>query len=389
MQPLEGLRILTLEQFGAAPYGTMYLADLGAEVIKVENGTAGGDPSRRVGPMLGDNDSLYFQTWAANKKSITLDLKTDEGRAAWARLVPTADAVVNNLRGDQPEALGLDYASLAPLNPAIVCLHISAYGRDNERRTWPGYDYLMQAEAGLMSMTGEPDGPPTRLGSSMIDYMTGANGAIGLLACLMRAKATGKGCDVDVSLFDVAVQQLAYPGNWHLNGEAVPPRMARSAHPSQTPVQSVRTRDGWIFMMCMTEKFWLALVDGIGLPGLAEDPRFATIKARQTNRDALTEVLDEAFSTRTTAEWVERLAGKVPVGPIHDVEGALANPFVRDIGLVQDVPHPSRPDMRTLANPLRINGARLTRTAGAELGADNAGVLGSAPRRQDKTGRTR
>ncbi|MEM1298496.1 MAG: CoA transferase, partial [Pseudomonadota bacterium] len=143
MLPLEGLRILTLEQFGAAPYGTMYLADLGADVIKVENGSAGGDPSRRVGPMLGDNDSLYFQTWAGNKKSITLDLKTDEGRAHWARLVPTADAVVNNLRGDQPEALGLDYASLGRLNPAIVCLHISAYGRDNERRTWPGYDYLM------------------------------------------------------------------------------------------------------------------------------------------------------------------------------------------------------------------------------------------------------
>jgi crotonobetainyl-CoA:carnitine CoA-transferase CaiB-like acyl-CoA transferase len=294
-------------------------------------------------------------------------------------LIPTADAVVNNLRGDQPETLGLDYASLATLNPAIVCLHISAYGRDNDRRTWPGYDYLMQAEGGLMSLTGEPDGPPTRLGSSMIDYMTGANGAIGLLACLMRAKTTGKGCDVDVSLFEVAVQQLAYPGNWHLNGSPVPPRMARSAHPSQTPVQSVRTKDGWVFIMCMVEKFWIALVEGVGRPDLATDPRFATLDARRANRDALTEALDEAFSARTTDAWMEMLTGRVPIGPIHDAQGALANPFVQDIGMIQDIPHPARADMRTLANPLRIDGKRLSRTAGSQLGADNDEVLGTAP----------
>ncbi|MEM9500154.1 MAG: CoA transferase, partial [Pseudomonadota bacterium] len=268
----------------------------------------------------------------------------------------------------------------------IVCLHISAYGRDNERRTWPGYDYLMQAEGGLMSMTGEPNGPPTRLGSSMIDYMTGANGAIGLLACLMRAKATGKGCDVDVSLFDVAVQQLAYPGNWHLNGQAVPPRMPRSAHPSQTPVQSVRTKDGWVFLMCMTEKFWLALIEGIGRPDLADDPRFHTVEARRANSDALTEVLDQAFSTRTTAEWMADLTGRVPIGPINDVEGALANPFVQRVGMVQNVPHPARADMRTLASPLRINGVRPTRIAGSALGADTDAILGSSADPKSKTG---
>ncbi len=386
MQPLEGLRILTLEQFGAAPFGTMYLADLGAEVIKIENGSVGGDPSRRVGPMLGKNDSLYFQTWAGNKKSVTLDLKTDEGRANWETLVPTADAVVNNLRGDQPETLGLDYAALAPLNEAIVCLHISAYGRDNERRTWPGYDYLMQAEGGLMSMTGEPDGPPTRLGVSMIDFMTGANGAIGLLACLMRAKETGKGCDVDVSLFDVAVHQLSYPGNWYLNGQDVPPRMARSAHPSQVPVQSVRTKDGWLFMMCMVEKFWQALVQGIERPDLATDSRFMTVEARRDHRDELTKELDAAFQVRTTDEWIETLSGSVPIGPIHGVAGALANPFVSTVGMIQSVSHPDCPDMRMLANPLRIDGVRPAPAAGSQLGADNDAILGDLADRNNKSG---
>ena len=379
MQPLEGLRVLTLEQFGAAPFGTMFLADLGAEVIKVENAEVGGDASRRVGPKVGDNDSLYFQTWATNKKSVTLDLKTDAGRALWARLVPTADAVVNNLRGDQPEKLGLTYDHLHALNPAIVCLHISAYGRDNERKAWPGYDYLMQAEGGLMSMTGEPDGPPTRLGSSMIDYMSGANGAIGLLACLLRAKTTGRGCDVDVCLFDVAVHQLSYPGNWFLNGAGVAERLPRSAHPSQSPVQSIRTKDGWIFTMCMMEKFWVELSARMGRPELATDPRFCNPEARAANRAELTALLDAAFSTRTTDAWMEELAGVLPISPIYDVAQALTNPFVERTGMIQEVPHPAKPDMRMLANPLKIDGKRTSQTAGSALGADNNAIFSALP----------
>ena len=193
MKPLAGIRVLAVEQFGAGPYGTMFLSDLGAEVIKIENAATGGDAARHVGPhFLGPNDSEYFQTWGSNKKSVTLDLKSDKDQQILHRLVKQSDAVVNNLRGDQPTKLGLDYASLKTANPAIVCLHISAYGRDNERANWPGYDYLMQAEAGLMSLTGEPDGPPVRFGSSMIDFMAGMTGTVGLLSCLMRAKTTGR-----------------------------------------------------------------------------------------------------------------------------------------------------------------------------------------------------
>jgi crotonobetainyl-CoA:carnitine CoA-transferase CaiB-like acyl-CoA transferase len=377
MKPLEGMRVLTLEQFGAGPYGTMFLADLGAEVIKIENGTVGGDPSRRVGPnLLGDNDSQYFQTWGSNKRSVTLDLKSDADQATWRRLVATADAVVNNLRGDQPEKLGLDYASLAPINPRLVCLHISAYGRDNGRKAWPGYDYLMQAEAGLMSLTGEPDGPPTRFGASMIDFMTGVTGVVGLLSCLLRARATGQGGDVDVSLFDVALHQLSYPGTWFLNGGAMPTRVPRSAHQSIAPVQTVRTRDGWIFVMCMLDKFWLALVERIGRADLAGDPRFASGRLRGENRDALTAELDAAMIAKTTDEWIDILSGVVPVGPVYDVKRALENPFVEETGMVHAVPHPLLPAMRLLANPLKIDGVRPDQTVCSPLGADNEAVLG-------------
>src|SRR4051812_1896083 len=189
MKPLKGLRIISVEQFGAAPYGTMFLADLGAEVIKVENATIGGDPARRTGPyMLGDADSEYFQVFNMSKRSVTLDLRSGEGKASLIELIKTADAVANNLRGDLPAKMGLDYKSLAAVKPSIVCLHVSAYGRDNERANWPGYDYLMQAESGLMHLTGEPDGPPSRIGApSMIDQSTGLTAAVGLLAAIIQA----------------------------------------------------------------------------------------------------------------------------------------------------------------------------------------------------------
>src|SRR5262245_8425577 len=309
MKPLQGLRVLTLEQFGAGPYGSLFLADLGAEVIKIENAAAGGDAARYVGPRLGPDDSQYFQTWGSNKKSITLDLKSEDGQKAFRRLAATAHAIIDNLRGDQPEKLGLDFKSLEPVNPAIVCLHISAYGRTNERKSWPGYDYLMQAEAGLMSLTGEPNGPPTRFGASVIDFMTGMTGAVGLLACVMRAQKSGRGCDVDTCLFDVALHQLSYVGTWYLNGGKKPTRLPRGAHQAVAPVQTFRTKDGWIYIMCMKDKFWDDLVRHIGRPDIARDPRFSSSAARHANLPDLTRTLDAELEKRTTAEWLTLLTG--------------------------------------------------------------------------------
>jgi len=375
MKPLAGMRVLTLEMFGAGPYGTMYLADLGAEVIKIENAATGGDAARGVGPHMLGPDSQYFQTWNMNKRSVALDIKSAEGRAAFERLVATSDALVNNLRGDQPEKLKIDYANLKPINPRIVCLHISAYGRDNARKSWPGYDFLMQAEAGLMGLTGEADGPPSRIGPSMIDYMTGMTGVVGLLSCVMRARETGIGCDVDASLFDVALHQLGYAAIWYLNEKQVSRRQPRSAHFSVAPVQTFPTADGWIFVMCMTDRFWESLADGVGRPGLKTDKRFASQDARRRNRDALTRELDNEFRRRPTQVWLEALNGVIPVAPVFEVDAALDAPFPREGGMIRTVPHPQRADFQVLANPLKVDGQRLDQTAAPTLGADTDDLL--------------
>jgi crotonobetainyl-CoA:carnitine CoA-transferase CaiB-like acyl-CoA transferase len=372
MKPLQGLRILAIEQFGAGPYGTTFLSDLGAEIIKIENAESGGDPARYTGPrLLGPADSEYFQSWNAGKHSITLDLKSPEGREAFEALVVESEAVVNNLRGDLPEKLGIDYASLKSLNPSIVCLHISAYGRDNERKAWPGYDYLMQAEAGLMSITGEPNSPPSRFGPSIVDYMTGMVGVVGLLSCLMRARATGQGCDVDTCLFDVALHQLGYTATWFLNNGDVTERMPRSSHFSVAPVQTFPTADGWVFVMCMTEKFWTSLTAALDRNDLLQDPRFASPNARWLNREALSAVLDVEFRKATTVQWLKRLSGKLPVGPVYDLPQALENPFVERTGMIHTVAHPANPALRLLSNPIKVDGLRPCSPVCASLGADN------------------
>jgi len=376
MRPLAGIRVLTVEQFGAGPYGTMFLADLGAEVIKVENAAIGGDPGRYSGPfLLGEADSEYFQSWNVGKGSVSLNLKAPEGRRAFLRLVQGADAVVNNLRGDQPEKLGIDYASLKSVNPAVVCLHISAYGRDNDRKSWPGYDFLMQAEAGLMSVTGEPDGPPTKFGPSIIDYMTGITGVVGLLSCLIRARQTGQGCDVDACLFDVAMHQMSYTATWYLNHGHVTDRERRSGHFSVAPVQTFPTADGWIFVMCMTEKFWLNLLGAMQRQDLAQDERFGTIASRFANRVALSDLLDAEFRKRSTEEWLALLSGLLPVAPVYDMVQAFANPFVAQTGMVREIEHPANPSLKILASPLKIDGERPPSVAAAPLGADNDTLL--------------
>ena len=375
--PLAGIRVLTFENFGAGPFGSMYLADLGAEVVKIENRGQGGDATRNMGPyFLGENDSHFFQTFNLNKKSVTLDLKTAPGQAVFHRLVGTADAVLNNLRGDQPDKLGLTYEALRGANPRIVCAHLSAYGRDNERQAWPGYDYLMQAEAGYLHLTGEPGTPPARMGLSIVDFMTGITTALALISAIWGAQRSGRGRDVDVSLFDVALHQLSYPGTWFLNERHPTERMPRSSHPSAVPVQLTRTRDGWIFLMCMTQKFWLELMRIAAAPELSDDPRFATPELRRQNREILTPVLDAVFERDTTAGWLERLKGALPAAPVYDMPQALDNAFPVSTGMIRGVPHPLRPDFRAFANPIKLDGSRLPSRPGPALGADTASILG-------------
>lgn len=373
---LEGLRILAVEQYGAGPFGSMQLADMGAEVIKIENPREGGDVSRGIGPyFLGEGDSHFFQSFNRNKRSVTLDLRAPGAQEVWHDLVKTADGVLDNLRGDQPARLGVTYDALKQANPRVVCAHLSAYGRTGSRAAWPGYDYLMQAEAGYLSLTGEPDTPPARFGLSMIDLMAGVYAATTLLGGIVSARETGIGRDVDVSLFDTAMSNLGYLATWFLNEGHVQGREARGAHPSLTPSQLYRTRDGWIFIMCNKQKFWPALCEKIGRPEWGDDPRFASFPARRENRAEVTRLLDEALMARTTGEWLAHFAGAVPAAPVHDLRSALSSDYVRDEDRVWRYEHPGRPDFRMVPPAFRLPGDEAPRVAAPACGADTNEVL--------------
>jgi crotonobetainyl-CoA:carnitine CoA-transferase CaiB-like acyl-CoA transferase len=378
MKPLQGVRIVSVEQFGAAPYGTMLLADLGAEVIKIENAAIDGDPARKTGPyFLGENDSEYYQAFNINKKSVAIDLRPAEGKAVLAKLVATADALVNNLRGDLPAKMSLDYKTLSAANPKLVCVHVSAYGRDNERASWPGYDYLMQAESGLMHLTGEPDGPPSRIGApSMIDQTTGLTMAVGLLSAVIQARTIGKGCDVDTCLLDVALHQLGYVATWYLNEGHTSTRQPRSAHFSVAPVQTFPTSDGWVFIMCMTDKFWGELLAAIDRTDLATDPRFVTQALRQANRGALMQLIDGEMKKQSTEFWLKRLNGVLPIAPVLELSQALDSPFLQTTEMIHTIGHPAKSDMRVLSNPIKINGERLSQKPCSPYGADTAAYVG-------------
>jgi succinate--hydroxymethylglutarate CoA-transferase len=289
--------------------------------------------------------------------------------------VATADAVASNLRGDVPAKLGLVYESLKSHNPKIVCAHLSAYGRTGPRASWPGFDYLMQAEAGYFSVTGEPDAPPARFGLSVVDLMSGLGLAYALLAALVSARNTGVGRDIDVSLFDIALHNVSYLATWYLNEGFTQGRLPRSAHPSLTPCQLYRTRDDWIYIMCNKEKFWPALCEKIAKPEWSEDARFRRFKDRRQHRDLLTELLDSELKRRTTAEWLEIFAGAVPAAPIYDIAQALENPFVTEHARLQTLPHPARGSYRMVAPPVRCPDEEAPARPAPDLGTDTEALL--------------
>jgi len=353
------------------------MADMGAEIIKIEPpGT--GDSSRQSGPRLpGEDDNLFFQTFNRSKRSLTLNLKTGDGQRILRELAVTADAVMNNLRGDLPARLGLTYSDLADIKRSLVCLHLSGYGRVGPRAAWPAYDYLMQAEAGFMDLTGSPGGEPTRMGLSIIDYLSGITAAFSLTAAILGAARSGQGRDVDVTLYDVAMHQLTYPAAWYLNARVETRRRPRSGHPSVVPCEMIPTSDGHVFIMCVLPKFWEALCHATGLPELITDARFAAPQDRRENRDALMDLLDAAFAQTTTEEWMRRLVGRVPVAPVLTMGAALDSPYARESGVIETIDHHAEPeDLSFVASPIRLDGTRLVSGSAPALGADTDAVLG-------------
>ncbi len=372
---LEGVRILAVSQFGAGPFASMMLAELGAEIIKIEDPSVGGDVSRSVPPYNLEGDSLYFQSFNRNKKSITLNLKSPEGQHIFHQLVQVSHAVFNNLRGDQVEKLGLDYASLRNVNPRVVCCSLSGFGTTGERAGEPGYDYLMQACTGYMSMTGDPNTPPATCGVSVIDHAAGFAAALGLVAALYSAEKTGVGRNVEVSLIDTAVSMLTYLAIWNLNKGFKPVRRPGSAHQTLVPVQTFQTQDGYIVLFCAKEKFWQELCVALGIPEMATGERFKDFAARHNNREETISAVQKILLTRTTSEWLRLLRGKVPCAPVNDLSQALSDPFLQERGMIVETEHPLFGKIRQASGPFKVSDAQVCHRRAPAMGEHTAQVL--------------
>jgi crotonobetainyl-CoA:carnitine CoA-transferase CaiB-like acyl-CoA transferase len=376
MLALADVRILSVEQFGAGPWATLQLSDLGADVIKIEDPAAGGDVGRYVPPFQEGEDSLFFETFNRNKRSISLDLRAPSGRQVFNDLVAVVDVVFSNLRGDQPARLGLTYEALKQFNPGIVCCSLSGFGMSGPRSAEGGYDYVMQGLAGWMSPTGEPAGPPTKSGLSLVDLSGGYVAAIAIMAGLWRARREGVGCDCDISLFETALAELCYVGTWTASRDYEPPRRASSAHPSIVPFQNFATADGWLVVACPKEKFWQALCRVLDRPQLAGEERFSDFAGRDRHRDELLPLLEEAFVERTTDEWLQALrdAG-IPSGRVNLVADALEDPQAVARNAVVGFDHPRLGRVRELATPLRVGEEQRPVGPGPQRGEHTDAVL--------------
>jgi len=353
--PLADIRIVAIEQYGAGPFATLQLAALGASVLKIEDPKTGGDVGRHVLPFAEDGDSLFFETFNRNKRSLDLDITNPAGREVFSDLVRHADVVFSNLRGDVPEKLGITYAQLADVNPRIVCCALTGYGMSGPRRAEPAYDYLIQGLTGWMSLTGEPGGAPTRTGLSLVDFATGFVAAIAILAGVHAARRDGTGMDCDVSLYETALHLTTYPATWMLTAGHPTGRTSRSAHPSLVPFENFPTADGWLTIGCAKEKFFPRLASALGHPEWAEDARFSDFAARRAHREELEKLMDEVLSTRTTEEWLELLvAAGVPAAPVLDLAHAFDDPQAIARGVVEATDHPRFGTVKAVRPPARV-----------------------------------
>ena len=385
MLPLEGVKVLDLSRVLAGPYATMVLGDLGADVIKVEHPERGDDTRHWGPPFAGEGEareSAYFLAVNRNKRSIGVDLKDPEGLERIKELAAGADVVIENWRRGALEKFGLDYEALREANPGLIYCSITGFGPgpDEER---PGYDFLVQARGGVMGITGQPGGEPTKVGVAISDIVCGLFASNAILAALHRRAATGEGARIEVPLFESTLGWLANRGQEYLiSGEDT--GLIGNAHPSIVPYQTFDASDKPIVVAVGNNTQFAGLCKAVGRPELAEDERFATNPDRVANREALIQELQREFSKRPADEWVEEIrAAGIPCGPVNMLADVFADEHVLGSGMLQDIDHPSAGLLKMLASPLLVDGERLpirrppppsanTRTKRTTIGASAA-----------------
>jgi len=373
---LSGLRVLDLSRILSGPFATMTLADLGADVIKVEQ-PGHGDDTRQWGPPFQGDEAAYFLSVNRNKRSIAVDLKSADGLALVRRLCQQVDVVVENFRPGTAARLGLGYEQLGSDHPGLVYASISGYGQTGPDGERPGYDAIAQARSGIMSVTGEPDGPPVRVGVSSADLVAGMWAVIGILAALRERDRTGRGQWVDISLLDGSVSWLTYVASGYFASGEVPRRYG-SAHPTIAPYQAFPTADDHLMVAVGNDGLWRRFAPVVGLTELVDDPRFATNPQRVRNREQLVELITRALAPHGALEWARRCADAgVPVSPIQSVEQVMGDPQVLARGMVTTVEHPTAGTVRTVGCPVRLSSTPPTvRLPPPTLGQHTADVLG-------------
>lgn len=374
--PLAGLRVLTFENFGAGPFGSMYLADLGAEVIKIEEpGT--GDESRAFGPPFVGGESAYFLSVNRGKKSCGIDLKTAEGKRAVEALAAKADVLVENFRPGTLARLGFGPERLAALNPRLIVCSISGFGSSGPDAQRPGYDLVIQGESGIMDITGFPDGPPSKIGTSVADLVTGLYAVQAILAAILKRERGGGTSTTEVAMLDAMASLLTFNAGMYFTTGKSPTRRG-NAHPTIFPYETFRAADGWINVGVANDKFWHLFCKALELgAAVADDPRFATAPQRVANREALRPLLDACFARQPRAHWLALLdAAGVPCGSIRTVGEVCEAEQLVSRGMRLDLAHPTAGNVRNLSSPHRFDGVPLhTNTAPPRLGQHTREVL--------------
>jgi formyl-CoA transferase/CoA:oxalate CoA-transferase len=353
--PLSNVRVVDLTRMLSGPYCTLLLADLGAEVIKIED-PDGGDRTRLMGPKLPGGMSAYFLSINRNKKSLTLDLRKDEGREILYRLVEKADVLASNFRPEALRKLGCDYDTISRYNPGIIFCSITAYGQTGPDQNLPAFDLTLQARGGAMSITGEPGRPPVRMGIPTGDLAGGMGAALSITSALFARAESGEGRMIDISLLDCQASLLTYVSQYYFISGDIPEPIG-SGHQTVVPYQAFRTGDGYIVIAIFVEKFWRKLCSVLGADDLAEDPHYITNELRRQHRGELIPILERLLLSRTSAEWLETLREEgIPSAPVSSVDQVFEDPQILARHMVAEIRHPVYGKVKTVDNPLKMTG---------------------------------